>query len=427
MSSLLSRWWAGSASGSGSKFSSALFTSSPQPAANATHDALASARRTLAGGNRTRGLTIVHGSRHTPAEYALHAHFFSEGNESWLVQRSDLLVSTNNMSFNVHELERALAAYPHRRKAFVRTAENSGRRCGHLQAIQALEALWSGYGFVLFLHPDVYLLKAGLENLGGAVQQAHRETSFIVTAFGYKGQRRSQWTALRMFNTDCFAFFPAALRRVGLCGTGSAGEAGGGAPWTRTCDAHETEAPERCARHTTLSFAPPRCPAQPLAHVHLALRTCVRIRPLPVLSARRSSLYVLAHLAAARRAALAAPEAVPARAARPPSAHAAEVANRSAPLVVGPLRWAGNRHPDGLGLWHTHHLEDVRASIRSHHAEQLCRLRFGASPSPGAPAAGKPGAAAAGGGGLGGGDERRREFRVELCLKSLKESRARSS
>ncbi|KAL1520661.1 hypothetical protein AB1Y20_022233 [Prymnesium parvum] len=158
------------------------------------------------------GLTLVHGSRHTAAEYSVHAQFFRACNASWLVAHSDLLLSTSNASLDTSNLARVLAEYPHRRKALVPIEKNSGRRCGHLQAIQELERLWKGYRFVLFLHPDVYILPRGFATIGAAIRKARDEAAFIVTPFGYKGQSPNRWKALRMYNTDCFVFFPSALR-----------------------------------------------------------------------------------------------------------------------------------------------------------------------------------------------------------------------
>lgn len=126
--------------------------------------------RKLLRGTPNRGLTIVHGSRHSPGEFGLHAEFFNDCNTSWLVQSSDLLLATNNMSHSASDLRSALRSYPHRNRALARMAQNSGRRCGHLEAIQVLEPVWRDYRFVLFLHPDVYLLPDAFKQLSSAMQ-----------------------------------------------------------------------------------------------------------------------------------------------------------------------------------------------------------------------------------------------------------------
>lgn len=115
-----------------------------------------------------RGLTFIQGHRHT-IEWAIQATLFRLSSSHWLVRESDLLLHSNNARANRSALELYLTLYPHTRKAIVISDANSGKRCGHLEAIAEQVAHWRCYAWLIFCHPDVYLLPGALTTVGTAL------------------------------------------------------------------------------------------------------------------------------------------------------------------------------------------------------------------------------------------------------------------
>lgn len=147
-----------------------------------------------------RGLTFVQGHRHT-VEWAIQATLLRMSEQHWLVQDSDLLMHTNNRDANMSELRLHLALYPHAQKVLENGwRSNSGKRCGALEAIASQHSRWRCYEWVLFLHPDMYLLPGAVATLGAALK-AHPATAFLVQPL-YLYSHRSLW------NTDLFAWRP---------------------------------------------------------------------------------------------------------------------------------------------------------------------------------------------------------------------------
>ena len=108
----------------------------------------------------------MQGHRHA-AEYAIQGTLFQLSKQHWLVQTSDLLLHSNNHRTNRTALERYLTLYPHASKSIHISGSNSGKRCGALEAIAEQRWRWRCYAWVLFLHPDVYLLPGSVAS-GGA-------------------------------------------------------------------------------------------------------------------------------------------------------------------------------------------------------------------------------------------------------------------
>eukprot|EP00966_Prymnesium_polylepis_P131037 3030696-Prymnesium_polylepis.2 len=116
-------------------------------------------------GATERFLTFVQGHRHLE-EYAVQGAMFSLSRSAWLVSHSDLLLHSNNPNLSRSALEAGLAAYPHKVKTLVRSDENVGRLCGHIEAIRHTRDLWANnYSAVLFCHPDVMLTPPAVELL----------------------------------------------------------------------------------------------------------------------------------------------------------------------------------------------------------------------------------------------------------------------
>lgn len=152
------------------------------------------------------GLTFVQGFRHT-LEWAIQATLLQLSADHWLVQESDLLLHTNNQAANMTLLEHSIMPlYPHARKAIINGwRNNSGKRCGLLEAIAGEYWRWRCYEWVLFLHPDLYLLPGAVATLGSALQ-THRTFAFLVQPL-YLYAKRSLW------NTDLFMWRPPLLQQ----------------------------------------------------------------------------------------------------------------------------------------------------------------------------------------------------------------------
>ena len=159
-----------------------------------------------------RGLTLVHGHRHT-WEYATQAKVFRQSAEHWLVTNSDLLLAANsNGSEAMHvTLSRHLAHYPHTGKAVALPSNRGGFRCGLLDAIEDLHPTWREASFVISVHPDVFLLPKAVQAIGELMHE-HRDTAFFVTRF---------MDSARAFDVDLIVFRPPLLGGVnpfkGMC------------------------------------------------------------------------------------------------------------------------------------------------------------------------------------------------------------------
>ena len=159
----------------------------------------------------SRGLTFVQGHRHA-AEYAIQGTLFQLSKQHWLVQTSDLLLHSNNHRTNRTALELYLTLYPHASKSIHVSNSNSGKRCGALEAIAEQHWRWRCYAWVLFLHPDVYLLPGSLASLGAAAQ-ASPSTAFFVVPLNMRAHPDDSWNRGHddLWNTDLHMFRPPLI------------------------------------------------------------------------------------------------------------------------------------------------------------------------------------------------------------------------
>ena len=159
-----------------------------------------------------RGITIVHGHRHT-WEYAEQAKVFHLSKSHWLVNSSDLLLVTNaNGSATAQAVLSAhLAYYPHRSKAVSTPSNRGGFTCGHLDALADLAPLWRDAAYLLFLHPDVLLTRYAVNTIG-LLMASYRDAAFFVTRF---------MDSSIEFDTDFFVVRPPLLQGAnpfeGMC------------------------------------------------------------------------------------------------------------------------------------------------------------------------------------------------------------------
>ena len=144
----------------------------------------------------------MQGHRHA-AEYAIQATYFRLSADHYLVRKSDLLLYSNNGQSNATALDLYMSLYPHARKEHIISARNSGKRCGHLEAIAEQYSCWRCYSWVLFLHPDVYLTPGAFATLGMALQSAE-STAFFVAPLNLNGHGE-------LWNTDLFMWRPQLL------------------------------------------------------------------------------------------------------------------------------------------------------------------------------------------------------------------------
>ena len=149
-----------------------------------------------------QGLTFVQGHRHA-AEYAIQATYFRLSADHYLVRESDLLLYSNNGRSNATAFDLYMSLYPHARKERIISALNSGKRCGHLEAIAEQYWRWRCYTWVLFLHPDVYLTPGAFATLGMALQSS-KSTAFFVAPLNLNGHGE-------LWNTDLFMWRPQML------------------------------------------------------------------------------------------------------------------------------------------------------------------------------------------------------------------------
>ena len=149
------------------------------------------------------GLFFVHGHRHRE-EWSLHAGFLSLS--EW-AKSTHVLIFCTDVTISTAWLMRRLALYPQAVKLLIHTGINIGYRCGLLHSIAATRRVWARYSFVVFTHPDVFLLQPAPAELERAVA-IDTDVALLATPtkmFWY-GKRRGG-----AFLSDLFVFRPARL------------------------------------------------------------------------------------------------------------------------------------------------------------------------------------------------------------------------
>ena len=124
-----------------------------------------------------QGLLFVHGHRHRD-EWTLHANFLSLS--PWASALHALLFCTD-VSLTTAYLLRRLAEYPQRTRMLMHTGVNIGYRCGLLHSLAATRRLWGRYGFVIFTHPDVFLMAPAPALLEAAIASAPPGVALLAT------------------------------------------------------------------------------------------------------------------------------------------------------------------------------------------------------------------------------------------------------
>lgn len=181
------------------------------------------------------GLWFVHGHGHRES-WHLHADALALSANAAAVLRSHVLLFSTDVTGTTAFMVRAMAHYPQRVRVLMHSGANTGYRCGLLHSLSATEHVWRRYAWVVFTHPDVYLLPPAPMLLShvlspalatsapfpdGAPGSAGRHAALLATPtrmFWY-GQRRPI-----AYLSDLFAFRPALLRAAPrtCCGTISA-------------------------------------------------------------------------------------------------------------------------------------------------------------------------------------------------------------
>jgi hypothetical protein len=153
------------------------------------------------------GLLFVHGHRHR-VEMALHGSALRLTHAGdWLLARTHVLLFCTDPTAPIGGLLRALHTYPQAVRMLVHTGANTGYRCGLLHSLAATQRVWRRYSFVVFTHPDVYLLPPAPSELGAAVRGAPR-AAFLgsETRMFWHGASRPG-----AYLSDLFAFRPGWL------------------------------------------------------------------------------------------------------------------------------------------------------------------------------------------------------------------------
>lgn len=178
------------------------------------------------------GLWFVHGHGHRES-WHLHADALALSANAAAVLRSHVLLFSTDVTGTTAFMVRAMAHYPQRVRVLMHSGANTGYRCGLLHSLSATEHVWRRYAWVVFTHPDVYLLPPAPMLLShvlspalatsapfpdGAPGSAGRHAALLATPtrmFWY-GQRRPI-----AYLSDLFAFRPALLRAAPrtCCGT----------------------------------------------------------------------------------------------------------------------------------------------------------------------------------------------------------------
>ena len=103
-----------------------------------------------------------------------------------------------------------LRLYPHAQRRLVFDSANSGKRCGHLQAFAAEHRSWGHAQWVLFTHPDVYLLPRALSMLE-AFLSGRPYAAFFVSPLV---DRRLAHRPASLYATALFLVRPQRIRQA---------------------------------------------------------------------------------------------------------------------------------------------------------------------------------------------------------------------